>query len=50
MPRREQKRKNCVKCNKSLRRIDWYYRNGKYFCNINCFKSFIAKPQDNAAS
>ena len=29
---------NCVQSNKRIRRKDWYYRNGKYFANKQCFK------------
>ncbi len=43
MAKMEEKRKNCANCNKSLKRITWYYRNGNYFCNKNCFKSFLKK-------
>ncbi len=43
MSRREEKRKNCLACNKSLKRIDFYYRNGGYFCNKKCFKTYVLK-------
>ena len=29
---------NCVQSNKRIRRKDWYYRNGNYFANKQCFK------------
>lgn len=29
---------NCAQSNKRIRRKDWYYRNGKYFANKQCFK------------
>lgn len=41
--RAEAKRKNCLSCNKSMRRIDWYYRDGGFFCNKTCFKNHLAK-------
>ncbi|MCF7870791.1 MAG: hypothetical protein K9L77_02290 [Candidatus Omnitrophica bacterium] len=43
--RAENKRKNCLNCNKSLRRIDWYYRNNGYFCNKSCFRAHQEKKQ-----
>ncbi len=39
MSKAEEKRKNCLKCNKSLTRASWYYRNSNYFCNKSCFKA-----------
>lgn len=29
---------NCAQSNKRIRRKDWYYRDGKYFANKQCFK------------
>ena len=31
--------KNCAGCNKPMKRAKRYYRNGKYYCNKNCFKN-----------
>ena len=31
--------KNCTSCNKPLKKARRYYRNGKYYCNNNCFKN-----------
>lgn len=41
----EAKRKNCLSCNKSMRRVDWYYRNNGYFCNKSCFKAHQEKEK-----
>ncbi|MBF0521573.1 MAG: hypothetical protein HQL24_00800 [Candidatus Omnitrophica bacterium] len=35
--------KNCGSCKKPLKRARRYYRNGGYFCNLNCFKKKEAK-------
>ena len=35
--------KNCVRCNKPLKRKSWYYRNGKFFCSKGCWKLFQKK-------
>lgn len=47
--RAEAKRKNCLKCNKSLTRVMWYYRAGGYFCNKNCYKGHLEKKKAEAA-
>jgi hypothetical protein len=47
MSKAEEKRKNCIKCNKSLTRANWYYRNNSYFCNKSCFKAHV-KSQGSA--
>ncbi|KKM04452.1 hypothetical protein LCGC14_1764100 [marine sediment metagenome] len=28
------------KCKRVLRRVNWYYRNGLFFCNKKCFKKY----------
>ena len=30
--------KNCTACGKPMKKSKRYYRNGKYYCNKNCFK------------
>ena len=29
--------KTCATCSKPLRKVKRYYRNGKYYCNKNCW-------------
>ena len=31
-------KKNCPSCKKPLNRKNWYYREGAYYCNKNCFQ------------
>ncbi len=31
--------KNCSGCGKPMKRAKRYYRNGKYYCNKNCFNN-----------
>ena len=31
--------KNCAGCNKPIKKARRFYRNGKYYCNNNCFKT-----------
>lgn len=32
---------NCAQSNKRIRRKDWYYRDGKYFANKQCYKLYV---------
>lgn len=34
---------NCTQCNKPLKRGNWYYRNGKFYCNKRCWKKSTEK-------
>ena len=45
--RSEAKRKNCLSCNKSLKRAQWFYKNGNYFCNKECFKTHLKKSKES---
>ncbi len=40
---------NCAQSNKRIRRKDWYYRDGKYFANKQCFKLHAAAEAEKAA-
>ena len=40
--------KNCPSCKKLLKKAKKYYRNGKYFCNKNCWKKSVS-PEPAAA-
>ena len=40
---------NCAQSNKRIRRKDWYYRDGKYFANKQCFKLFVTQEAEKAA-
>ena len=42
------KKVNCTSCNKQLKIVKRYYRNGKYFCNKNCYKTFKNKQAQEA--
>ena len=39
---------NCIQSNKRIRRKDWYYRDGKFFANKQCFKLFVASEAEKA--
>lgn len=39
---------NCTQSNKRIRRKDWYYRDGKYFANKQCYKLYVAQEAKKA--
>ena len=39
---------NCLQSNKRIRRKDWYYRDGKYFANKQCFKLHVEQELEKA--
>ena len=39
--KKESRPTNCAQSNKRIRRKDWYYRDGKYFANKQCFKLHV---------
>ena len=44
---------NCAQSNKRIRRKDWYYRDGKYFANKQCYRLFVeqeAEKKEKAAA
>ena len=41
--------KNCPECKKILKKKKRYYRNGAYYCNVNCFKK-VQKEKTAAAA
>jgi len=40
---------NCAKCNKSIKKIRWYYRNGKAYCTKRCWKTATEKKEEKPA-
>ena len=38
MGRKDDKRKQCPACKKSITRRTWHYSEGQYFCNSTCSK------------
>ena len=47
-PKTVEEAKNCASCKKPFKRPQRYYRNGKYFCNKNCWKKFQSSSQETA--
>lgn len=44
-----EKSSNCAGCNKPLKKLKRYYRNGKYYCSKKCWKQSTtqSKKEDN---
>ena len=48
-----EKQSNCLACNKLIKKLKRYYRDGKFYCSKKCWRTFIdkSKPQgDGLAS
>lgn len=45
---KESKKVNCAKCNKPIKRIKRYYRNGKFYCNRKCFANATKKTAEKS--
>lgn len=43
------KKKNCAKCNKPVKKIKQYYRDGKFFCSKKCYKAMKAEQNKKEA-
>lgn len=42
---KEEKQTNCLSCNKPIKKIRRYYRDGKYYCTKKCWSAFIKKAK-----
>jgi hypothetical protein len=40
---------NCAFSNKRIRRKDWYYRDGKYFANKQCYLQWLKQEAEKKA-
>jgi len=45
---KEEKQTNCLSCNKPLKKLKRYYRDGKYYCTKKCWQNFKNKPKEEA--
>ncbi len=41
--------KKCGSCNKSVNPAKRFYRNGRYYCNQNCWRKKVAELKASAA-
>jgi len=44
-----EKQTNCPACNKPIKKIRKYYRNGKFYCNKKCWKKSTAPKEEKAS-
>ena len=42
---KEEKQTNCLACNKPIKKIRRYYRDGKFYCTKRCWVNFMAKSK-----
>ncbi|MCM8797589.1 MAG: hypothetical protein NC923_06940 [Candidatus Omnitrophica bacterium] len=45
---KEEKQTNCLNCNKPIKKLKRYYRNGKFYCNKKCWRAFVKKQKEEA--
>ena len=36
---------NCLACNKLIKKLKRYYRDGKFYCSKRCWRTFIDKSK-----
>ena len=40
-----EKQTNCLSCNKPIKKLKRYYRNGKFYCSKKCWRKAV-KPKE----
>ncbi|MDD5120129.1 MAG: hypothetical protein PHR84_02320 [Candidatus Omnitrophica bacterium] len=43
-----EKQTNCPSCNKLIKKLKRYYRNGKLYCSKKCWRAFVVKSKEEA--
>jgi predicted transcriptional regulator len=41
-----EKQTNCLACNKPIKKLKRYYRDGKFYCSKKCWKTYISKSKE----
>jgi len=41
-----EKQTNCLSCNKVMKRIRRYYRDGKFYCTKRCYQTYLKKSKE----
>lgn len=41
-----EKQANCLACNKPIKKLERYYRNGKFYCSKKCWRDYIKKSKE----
>ncbi|PIP19825.1 MAG: hypothetical protein COT38_03245 [Candidatus Omnitrophica bacterium CG08_land_8_20_14_0_20_41_16] len=44
----QEKQTNCLACNKPIKKIRRYYRDGKFYCTKRCWKNYLEKNKAEA--
>jgi len=42
---KSEKQTNCLACNKLIKKLKRYYRDGKFYCSKRCWRVFIDKSK-----
>jgi hypothetical protein len=42
----QEKQTNCLGCNKPLKKVKVYYRNGKFYCSKKCWRDALNKAKE----
>lgn len=45
-PQEAEKQTNCLACNKPIRKLKRYYRDGKFYCNKKCWRTYLDKSKE----
>jgi len=41
-----EKQTNCLACNKPIKKLKRYYRNGKFYCSKRCWGNYLKKQKE----
>jgi len=41
-----EKQTNCPSCNKPIKKLRRYYRDGKFYCTKRCWRDFLDKAKE----
>ncbi len=41
-----EKQTNCLACNKPIKKLKRYYRDGKFYCSKKCWENFLTKQKE----
>ncbi|MCU0665882.1 MAG: hypothetical protein MUF05_02150 [Candidatus Omnitrophica bacterium] len=44
--KKQEKQTNCPACNKPIKKIRRYYRNGMYYCTKKCWKKAVTSKKE----
>lgn len=43
---KEEKQTNCLACNKPIKKLKRYYRDGKFYCNKKCWRNALKAKKE----